>query len=207
MLVNEAIKDAEEKERKRIAADLHDNLGVYAAAIASNVDNAIRRDGAEEQAMNELKANSHAMVAQLSDTIWALKKDTLSLTAISDRIKIFLQRIHASYPDISMEVNEQIDDDVTLSPSQAYHLFCIVQEGVNNAVKHSNGTEIIVQITSRRSWKISIKDNGIGMKQDVQGGSNGLYNMNTRAAANKWQIIWSDNKGKGTIIEIYPKEV
>jgi signal transduction histidine kinase len=206
MMMNEAIKDAEEKERKRIAADLHDNLGVYAAAIASNVDNAIRRDGAEEKAMNELKANSHALVAQLSDTIWALKKDTLTLTAISDRIKVFLQRIHASYPNISMEVNEHIDNDVTLSPSQAYHLFCIVQEGVNNAVKHSNGSEIIVLIISRNAWKISIKDNGIGMKHGEEGGSNGLYNMNTRAAANKWQITWGDNNGKGTIIDIYPKE-
>ena len=201
-----AVKEAEENERKRIAADLHDNLGVYAAAIASNIDHALRKDGEVEKAMTELKANSQTLVAQLSDTIWALKKDTLSLTAISDRIKIFLQRIQPSYPNISMEVSEHIDNDLLLSPSQAYHLFCIVQEGVTNAVKHSNGDEVSVCISSNGSWKISISDNGKGMQRakEIQG-SDGLHNMQTRAKGNKWQLSWTDKDGKGTIVNIHPE--
>ncbi|HYD21154.1 MAG TPA: tetratricopeptide repeat protein, partial [Flavipsychrobacter sp.] len=203
---NDAVKEAEENERKRIAADLHDNLGVYAAAIASNIDHALKKDGEQEKAMGELKANAQTMVSQLSDTIWALKKDTLSLTALSDRVKIFLQRIQPSYPDISMEVSEHIDNDLLLSPSQAYHLFCIVQEGVTNAVKHSNGDEVSVCISSNGSWKISISDNGKGMQRakEIQG-SDGLHNMQTRAKGNKWQLSWTDNNGKGTIVNIHPE--
>ena len=105
-----------------------------------------------------------------------------------------------------MEVSELIDNDLLLSPSQAYHLFCIVQEGVTNAVKHSNGDEVSVCISSNGSWKISISDNGKGMQRakEIQG-SDGLHNMQTRAKGNKWQLSWTDNDGKGTIVNIHPE--
>mgnify|MGYP003390257496 CR=1 FL=1 len=89
-LAAEAIKEAEENERKRIAADLHDSLGAYAASVVSNIE-FIKQDKLDAQsstAMQELRNNSQAMVAQLSDTIWVLKKDVRSITGISDRLKI-----------------------------------------------------------------------------------------------------------------------
>ena len=70
-----AIKMAEEKERKRIAADLHDNLGSYAAAITSNIGY-LRDKGqaGHEQLIAQLDENAQGIVTQLSDSIWVLKK-------------------------------------------------------------------------------------------------------------------------------------
>lgn len=76
LLSVQSVAKAEENERKRIAADLHDNLGAYAASIILNLD-IILPDVNKPRlntAVQELRNNSKAIVSQLNDTIWALKK-------------------------------------------------------------------------------------------------------------------------------------
>jgi signal transduction histidine kinase len=204
----EAIKKAEENERVRIAADLHDNLGTYAASMASNL-NYLHVDENNERVKNafgELKNNSGAMIAELNDTIWVLKKENLSLTAISDRLKLFIGRLRKSYPDVSIEVEEKVSHDHLLSSSQAFNLYRIVQEAVNNALKHSGGNMITVVINaSEEAWCISIVDNGKGMPpSDALKESNGLGNMRARSAENGWTIRWSTVVTGGTAVEIAP---
>ncbi len=186
----EGIRAAEEKERKRIAADLHDNLGAYAASISSNLDqlaHASQRDP-HQTAMEQLRANADAIVAELADTIWALNKTALQLSTISDRIKVFIRRIQPSYPQVTIEVFEDILSDTVLLPSQAFHLFRIIQEAINNALRHSNG------------WKIEVLDNGKGFTPGTNPG-NGLYNMQTRADSEGWTIQWI-NTSPGTMVQI-----
>ena len=206
ILSSMAIKEAEENERKRIAADLHDNLGAYAASIASNLDQISLQQINESTAipLQELRKNSQAIVAQLGDTIWALKKDALSLTAISDRLKIFIQRVALSYPQINMEVEETIDNDILLPPSQAFHLFSILQEAVINALKHSNCKNIIVHIASEQQWHINISDDGKGMDTMlIKSSVNGLANMQRRANEFNWELKW-ESMNTGTKIIISP---
>jgi len=204
----QAIIDAEEQERKRIAADLHDNLGAYAASIASNLDHLSFKNTNDNNVvpLQELRNNSRAIVSQLGDTIWALKKDALSLTAISDRLKVFVQRIQPSYPDVMIDVMEKIETDHLLAPSQAFHLFQISQEAVINALKHSSGKKITLFIEGSRQWVISIRDNGKGMTANAgsSGGGNGLLNMQNRARESGWTINWRQNNGGGTSVVITP---
>lgn len=204
-----SVAKAEENERKRIAADLHDNLGAYAASIVSNVDLIIPevkelRSGA---ALHELRNNSQAIVSQLNDTIWALKKDGLSLIDISDRIKIFIQRIQPSYPGTALNVMEQIEENRILTPSQAFHLFRIMQEAINNALRHGKAKEIIVTIASGAAgWKITISDDGKGMPEHFseKKKGNGLTNMQQRAAESGWDIAWIQNTPAGAAVVITP---
>lgn len=196
-----AVKEAEENERKRIAADLHDNLGAYAAAIASNVDQ-ISMD--QSVPLQELKINSQAIVSQLNDTIWVLKKDNLSLTAISDRIKIFIQRIKPSYPQINIDVVERINTDILMAPTNAFHLFQITQEAIINAVKHSHAKNVIVYVDSEKEWTITIADDGQGISAQKMKTStgNGLSNMKNRSKESGWKIGWMHNEPTGTNVVI-----
>ncbi|MEP6675976.1 MAG: ATP-binding protein [Ferruginibacter sp.] len=202
-----AVTKAEENERKRIAADLHDNLGAYAAAIASNIDQAgIHRDN--EPALNELKMNAHSIVSQLNDTIWVLKKDNLSLTAISDRIKIFIQRIRASYPQINIDVIEHINTDLLLPPAQAFNLYQVSKEAISNALKHSGAANVRVYFESEKKWKISISDDGTGitaLHTKISSG-NGLINMKSRSKEAGWSIEWQHNEPHGTSVVIEPEK-
>jgi signal transduction histidine kinase len=206
LLSGVAVKEAEEKERKRIAADLHDNLGAYAASIVSNLDQIELQQLNEATAipLQELRGNSQAIVAQLGDTIWALKKDALSLTAISDRLKIFIQRIQRSYPQVAIDVEEQIDNDKLLPPSQAFHLFSILQEAIINALKHSRCRKITVTLTSKANWNIEVADDGIGIEEPkISGSNNGISNMQKRAAEFGWEVRWK-NVLPGTAVSISP---
>ena len=204
-----AVADAEENERQRIAADLHDNLGAYAASIASNLDlfNADDFDDQYKTALQELNKNSQSIVSQLSDTIWALNRDNLTLTAISDRIKLFLNRIGKSYGNIDMVVLENINQDIELKSTHAFHLFRIMQEAITNAVKHSRTDRLEILFEEGMGWKVVIKDYGIGTSGDTKVkkvNGNGLRNMRARASAVGWNIQWTENKPFGTIVTIHP---
>lgn len=203
-----AVLKAGETERKRIAADLHDNLGAYAASIASNLDNISLRqkDENDDGALGELRNNSQAIVSQLIDTIWVLKKENLSLTAISDRIKIFMQRIRTGYPNINMEVIENISSDILMPAPKAFHLYQVVQEGLTNALKHSACLNIRVYVESGAQWTITISDDGKGIAAEnntwVDG--NGIVNMENRSKEAGWDIKWIQNKPAGTNVIIQP---
>ena len=203
-----AILVAQEQERKRIAADLHDNLGAYAAAISSNIDylSAISKNEQESKMYDELKKNSQAIVSQLNDTIWVLTKEVLALTAISDRLKVFIQRLYNSYPNVQIDVAEKIETDHLLAPMQALHLFKMLQEAIINALKHSGCSRIVISIESDLDWKITINDNGSGFKSDqpnlTAGGGNGLHNMKNRSRDAGWNISWQAINGGGTSVKI-----
>lgn len=207
-MATEAVRLAEEKERVRIASDLHDNLGAYAASMASSL-NYIRVQENDERSMNafdDLRNNSGSIISQLNDTIWVLRKESLSLTAISDRVKLFISRISRSYPEVRMEVSEQIEKDHQLSAAHAFHLYRVIQEAVNNALRHSGGKSIIVYVTGSAHWNLRIEDDGKGFTQpsSVAGGGHGLQTMKERCREAGWSVHWSPGAGGGTMVEIRP---
>ncbi len=187
-----------QEERHRISRDLHDNLGAYAAAIAANVSNI--QQAKNENVFHQLKENSQAIINQLNDTIWALNKESVSLTAISDRFKVFLQKLKPNYANINISINEEIHNDIQLLPVNALHLFRIMQEAVNNALRHSGCKNVFMQILSNDAWQIIIKDDGSGVhnidEKTAQG--NGLKNMKLRAAEAGWKIEWINSAPSGT---------
>jgi len=205
----QAVADAEENERKRIAADLHDNLGAFAASIASNLDlfNIADFDDRYKNALHELNVNSQSIVSQLGDTIWALNRDNLKLTAISDRIKLFLNQLKKSYSNIDMIVLEDINQDIELKSTHAFHLYRIMQEAITNAVKHSKTERLEIKFEENQGWKVEIKDFGKGTSRHTEikkSDGNGLRNMRARAEMVGWNIAWTENNPSGTIVTLGP---
>lgn len=197
-----AIIKAEEKERKRIAADLHDNLGAYAAAISSNVRSVKDAGHYTDALTNRLEENARDIVNELNNTIWVLKKETQQLTEISDRIKVWLQKLIYNYPGIQYDFDEQINNDTTLSPANALQLYHILQECINNALRHSRCSCITIGFISNDNWKIQVADDGIGFNTGNSFTGNGISNLQERAAACGWKISWETGQEKGTVVEV-----
>jgi two-component system, NarL family, sensor kinase len=198
----QAVANAEEAERKRISADLHDNIGAYAAAAASTISYIQANNDQSIHRLDLLRHNVQSIVTQLNDSVWALNKQDMLLTTVSDRFKIFVQKLQPSYPAISIRLYEKMEEDPHLSAVQALHLFRMMQEALNNALRHSKCTVISVTIQSdKKEISISITDNGTGMTPgDKQG--NGLNNLKTRSAELGWTATWADNEGGGTSVII-----
>ncbi|HMP91866.1 MAG TPA: ATP-binding protein [Phnomibacter sp.] len=202
-----AVIQAREQERKRIAADLHDNLGAYGAALAANVENLNAQLTTVTPALTHIERNVQAMVSELNSTIWVLQKETQLLTDIFDRLKIWVHKIAESYPHIHFSFAETGQDEVTLNPGEALHLFHILQEAINNAVRHSRCTQININLQSSAGWCLWVEDNGKGLAQEIKYAGNGLQNMQQRAAINGWHIAWEPAVPAGTRVVIRKQPV
>lgn len=187
-----AVYSAEEKERKRISRDLHDNIGAYATVLLANAEklkNQATGNGIQQTAEN-VSENAQSIMGSIQETIWVLNNDVITITDFSDRVKVFSKKMLKYAPGIQITFNEQLNTNDVLSPAEALHLFRIMQEAMQNTIKHAKPENITVSIKSGEALFISIKDDGIGFKNNVAGG-NGLVNMQHRAkeAGYQWNIF------------------
>ena len=201
-LAIEAVIAAEENERKRIAADLHDNLGSYAAAITSNVKYLKEGILNKDNIISQLDENARSMVTQLSDTIWVLKNEHLLFTQLADRYKVWMLRLMQNYPDVKYNYSENIIDDVEFAPVKILNIFLMLKECINNALKHSKCTELTIHFTSNKTWEIKIEDNGIGFILNNMNKGHGIKNVLDRAYASGWNVEWQTIEPHGTCVLI-----
>jgi signal transduction histidine kinase len=197
------VNEAQEKERKRIAADLHDNIGAYASAISANVDDLANNHSiADTTTLINLKDYAAEIISSLRDTIWVLKKESITLTGIGDRIKNYVHKIQPGYSAINISVEENINSEKKLSPMHALHIFRITQEALQNALEHSRCKNILITINSNDDLiTISIQDNGDGFDpQLARHSGNGLQNMKTRATEAGFELSFAKPPPKGTSV-------
>jgi len=201
-LAEEAVRKAEENERKRIAADLHDNLGTHVAAICSGVT--YFKDGNldHQEVLTQLDANATDIMNHLNDTIWVLKNEKLLFINLADRFKLWIQRVMINYPNIKYYITENIDEDIALTPIKILHLFLVLKEALNNALKHSKCTRIKIhfECADSNEWHISISDNGIGFDIENPKEGNGIGNLKLRAKASDFKVVWNRIAPSGTEI-------
>lgn len=200
-----SILEAEEKERKRIAADLHDNIGAYATAIRDDVDK-LNEEGEQHDPSHllHLRQHSQEIINSLRDTIWVLNKDNITITGISDRFKNYTGKLQPSYPDINISIRENIEADVHINSQRALNIFRIMQEAVHNALKHSGAENINITITSNAQIQIKVADDGNGINELTRSTGNGLGNMQARAAEAGMQLKIESYKNTGTTILLQP---
>ena len=200
----ESILEAEEKERKRIAADLHDNIGAYATAISADVERITGRGllAGNERQLQSLQFHSREIIYSLRDTIWVLNKENITITGISDRIKNYINKLRPSYEQMDMNVVEDIQTDVRVGSQKALNIFRIVQEAVHNALKHSCARSIVIRIHSGESIAISITDDGNGFAHTGNGDGNGLRNMEARATDAGILFSMQSVAGNGTAVQL-----
>ena len=190
-------------ERERISRDLHDNLGAYTSAITTQVDDIVQQYSEKNNpAVKQLKSTAGEIMLQLRDTIWALNKENITVTMLSDRIKNYINKISPSYPLIQFDVEEKIITQKSLASVNGLHIFRIMQETIHNAIKHSGCSSIKVIIFSDKRINISIEDDGKGMPEEIINSGNGLQNIKERAKEINWELNFFNEKGGGLCVTL-----
>ena len=197
----QSIIDAEENERKRIAADLHDNIGAYASAIKADVEK-ITDSGFQKNnnTLQNLQQHSQEIINSLRDTIWVLNKEHITITGISDRIKNYINQLQPSYDHIQFYIHEEIKNDTRISSQNALNIFRIVQEAIHNALKHSDASAVNIHIRSSEAISINVNDDGKGMETNHSSDGNGLLNMKARAREIGMKLTITSARNEGTAL-------
>ncbi|MFK8039290.1 MAG: tetratricopeptide repeat protein [Crocinitomicaceae bacterium] len=187
-----------EKERTRIARDLHDNLGAELSLISSKIDIEIFKANNEafktnlETISNVSKNANH----QLRETIWSIHKTDISVNDLKEKIESFAFRVTEG-----TNINNYIscsNPTFKFTPALALNLFRIAQEAINNSIKYGDIKAIKVQLSPN---KLQIIDDGSGFNvSDVRRGY-GLNNIEERSKDIGGDLTL-DSTEKGTTINI-----
>jgi signal transduction histidine kinase len=198
----QAVKDAEEKERRRVAAELHDDLGTRINILSHA---ASRLTEISPELGLQIKETSNDLMQSLRETVWTLKQESILSADVWVRVKNFVFKLRDTYSAIHFEIRESECAEKKLPYQEALHLIRILQEAAGNAVRHSGCTELICEKRMDASTILfSITDNGKGFwpgdEQHLQG--NGIFNMRQRAAESKFGFVLGSEPGKGCRIEV-----
>jgi signal transduction histidine kinase len=196
-----ALQKELENERQRISRDLHDNMGAYTSALIANVQHLKLTTGNSTDVEN-MQSNAEQILASLRETIWVLNNKEVTLQAFSDGFKNYCFKILKNFEDISFNAIENIENNILLTAATAIHLNKILQEAVQNTIKHANATQLHYTITSTNKIEITIYDNGKGFDQLIVKKGNGLENMQWRAKEVGIEIKVQSVINNGTTITI-----
>lgn len=188
-----------EKERSRIARDLHDNLGAELTLISSKIDmrlyKTINKDEKEELAtIRNLSSNANTV---LRETIWSINKTEITIDELVSKAEEYINRLVEDTP-IRYSIYSE-NKNHPLSPATALHLFRIIQEAINNSCKYAQCTELKVAINKD---SLKIEDNGKGFDLAAVKRGYGLQNLEQRAEELNALFTIDSQPNKGTVIQL-----
>jgi signal transduction histidine kinase/ligand-binding sensor domain-containing protein len=195
---------AQELERKRIAGEIHDGLGQNLLVIKNWALLALqkneRTDAALLEEISETASQTIDEVRRIAYNLRPYQIDEIGLTRATEGM---LKRLTAAG---KMRLEMQIDNiDDCFAPENEINLFRIVQECMNNIIKHSDAREAKVSITrAPGAVQIKIEDNGKGFSiEDLNGKRGlGLTGIEERARMSGGAAAIYSAPGRGTTIQI-----
>ncbi len=196
-----------QEQRLRISRDLHDNIGAQLSFIISSIDNLkYASKETSDEFKNKLSYISEftlATIDQLRDTIWAMNKDEISIIDLQSRTLAFIEKAKVARQQVKFTFDNEVTNTIQFTAIEGMHLFRVIQEAVNNALKYAEASLVTVHFKEENNQLIfSVKDNGIGFeKESVQLG-NGLYNMQKRMDEINAHIDIDSIPNKGTEISV-----
>ena len=142
-------------------------------------------------------------ISQLRDTIWAMNKNEITFEDFHGRVLSLIEKAKASSNNIQIKFNSTINSAIIFPSTKGINMFRVIQEAINNTLKHAEATEISIAIYENdTSFFVDIKDNGKGFDRNTINLGNGLENIQQRIKELDGKISISSEIGKGTAIKI-----
>lgn len=202
-------EQALQRERARIAEDLHDDLGSSLARI-SLLSGLITADtqhpGQIETHARNISQSADETVRALEEIVWAVRPGSDSLQSLVEYIAHFASELFDEAPTrCRLDLPHDLPNR-RLPPEMRHNIFLIVKEALTNVFRHAAAQEVQVRATATAaSLEIVVQDNGKGFVQhSLLGdlGHHGLSNMRRRAEAVGGRLTTESMPGNGTTIRI-----
>lgn len=205
-ITTKSVLEAEEKERQRIASELHDGVGQLMTAAKMNLgalEHELNLDSEKKktayQKIMDLITESGKEVRKVSHN---LMPNVLLKKGLSNAVQEFLNKIDARVIKVNLHA-EGIQDKIDANTKAV--LYRVIQECVNNVIKHSKASQLDININNDSDGvSVSIEDNGVGFDvHSVKDQGLGLGNMKTRIEYLKGSIDIDSSPGKVTLVAIF----
>ncbi len=176
-----------QEQRLAISRDLHDNIGSQLTFIISSIDSLKMFFSNNEDKINQklstISQFTRDTIQELRDTIWAMNKNEITVEDFETRISNFIEQANVSLQKIDFQFQFNVQKETIFNAKEGMNIYRIIQEAVNNAIKHANATKIEVKIAEQNNkLSIEIQDNGSGFKSETDNLGNGLNSMQKRAS-------------------------
>ena len=194
-----------EQVRKRIATDLHDDIGSSLTRI-SLLSEVAQRQGREVEtsaggSLSVIAGLSRELVDSMSDIVWAINPEKDSLGDLTQRMRHFASDVFTArgidcrfrFPDS--------ERDVRVGANVRRELFLIFKEAVNNTVRHSGCTEAGIEFRiDSEGLFLRLKDNGRGFDAQNKSNGHGLASMRARTEGLGGKLEIVSHQGSGTTL-------
>jgi signal transduction histidine kinase len=177
-----------ERERTRIAQDIHDELGANLTSIGWFADRGRKHlaDPAEVGAeLEKIAATARESVQAMDGIVWALNQQNESLENFAVYLSHFANEFFRPTPiSCQLEIPLQFPD-IKMSTAARHHLLLAAKEALNNVVRHSGADVVWIRVKyADQRLTISVEDNGRGIgPHSMKPGEDGLTNIRRRVAS------------------------
>lgn len=202
------IIEAQEEERKRLSREIHDGPAQMMANVMMRsdlIERVYKERGGDEaiEEIRSLKKMVRSALYEVRRIIYDLRPMALDDLGLVPTLKKYLQTIEEYHQNVKISF-QNIGDDQRLPPQYEVALFRLIQESVQNALKHAQCTDISVKLEIRCDRIAAvIRDNGQGFNiKEKKGDSFGIMGMRERVELVEGQLSIDSKQGKGTIVII-----
>ncbi|MBI5802635.1 MAG: hypothetical protein HZA92_18170 [Verrucomicrobia bacterium] len=198
-------EQAVERERARIARDLHDDVGARLTQLSYLSDLGLRDaplPAATEQKLRQVSECVHDAVRAMDQIVWEVNPGNDSL----ERLLEFMARHAREYlTPLDIRCRHELPTEVPalkISPEARHQLFLAFKEALQNIVKHAQATEVGFTAAIRGdALELTLRDNGQGGAPASQAGADGLSNMRLRLEQLRGECRFESQTGTGARVE------
>jgi two-component system, NarL family, sensor kinase len=191
---NEILLEGQELERSRFSKELHDGVGSSLAAIKTNLF--FSEESQEKNNLLHLIDDLYNQVRSISHQLYPsyLINDGLTIV-VKDYVQMINKKGEISYQFFGTETN--------IESSKTINIFRIIQELLNNALRHAKATKIELEIMyDGNSILIRVQDDGISFDSTKGFDGIGLHNVRNRVSSMNGQIELISEPNRGTTFMI-----
>jgi signal transduction histidine kinase len=198
-------KSAVIEERQRLARDLHDAVSqsVYSLVLFANSGEEASQNGDANQTrfyLQRIQEVSQQALREMRLLIYELRPVILEQEGLVGALR---QRLEAVEHRAGLQIELEVKLNTEIAPFIEMELFRVAQEALNNVVKHSHASQVLVRLSQDQgNTLLEVKDNGSGFNPELaasQGGY-GLHNMQDRVTRLGGSLSIITDQQQGTCI-------
>ncbi len=196
--------EVQENERRYIARELHDEAGQVVVTMMVHLS-LLEQNAGDPDAIRQISAEMHESLSSVSSMLHQiatnLRPASLDHAGLEASLRQYLEQVSDQH---EMKINLEYEDvGGRMSSEMEIALYRILQESVNNILRHAHATQIDVVLKPRGEQLIlMIEDNGVGFDPEAARQSKrlGLFGIRERAEAIGGELVIESAPGKGTTI-------